>query len=253
MGKSRCISAGFIGFLTVKPVHVSSLRAQGPLSRSPVLSVQLGDCGPGSHLLGPPQKAALSGDPFFFHSSGGVNPPSGKKIPGRSREFCLDAPSGAARLRSQKRPGTDRAIPRLIRSAWRSQPWQPSARPSPKSYAFRGPLFLSFLGRSQSALRQKNSRPQPGILFGRAFRRGSLALAKEARDRQSDPPSYPFSLAIAALAAICSASFLLWPLPRPATSPFRSTSTKKRLSWSGPSSPVRRYFKTWPLSLWTSS
>ena len=129
MGKSRCISAGFIGFLTVKPVHASSLRAQGPLSRSPVLSVQLGDCGLGSHLLGPPQK----------------------------------------------------------------------------SCAFWGPHSLKFLGRSQSALRQKNSRPQPGILFGRAFRRGSLALAKEARDRQSVSPSYPFSLAIAALAAICSA------------------------------------------------
>ena len=124
---------------------------------------------------------------------------------------------------------------------------------APKSCAFRGTHSLKFLGRSKSALRQKNSRPQPGILFERTFRRGSLALAKEARDRQSVSPPYPFNLAIAALAAICSASFLLWPLPRPATSPFRSTSTKKRLSWSGPSSPVKRYFSTWPLSRWTNS
>ncbi len=124
---------------------------------------------------------------------------------------------------------------------------------APESSAFRGPRFSSILGRSKSALRQKNSRPKPRILFGRALRRGSLPLAKEAWDRRSTPPPYPFNLAIAALAAICSASFLLCPLPRPATSPFRSTSTKKRLSWSGPSSPVRRYFKTWPLSRCTSS
>ena len=38
----------------------------------------------------------------------------------------------------------------------------------------------------------------------------------------------------AALAAICSASFLLCPSPEPTGYPFRSTSTKKRLAWSGP-------------------
>ena len=119
---------------------------------------------------------------------------------------------------------------------------------APKSSAFRGTPFLSILGRAEPALRQENSRHMPGILLERAIRRGSLPLAKEA-----PLAGYPPSFAMAALAAICSASFLLWPLPEPTGSPFRSTSTKKRLSWSGPSSPVRRYFSTWPLSRWTSS
>ena len=56
---------------------------------------------------------------------------------------------------------------------------------------------------------------------------------KVAWDRREASSALSFNLAIAALAAIRSASFLLCPLPRPATSPFRSTSTKKRLSWSG--------------------
>ena len=53
-------------------------------------------------------------------------------------------------------------------------------------------------------------------------------------------PFYLFSSSIAALADICSASFLLRPLPCPTLLPLRVTSTKKRLLWSGPSSPVRR-------------
>ena len=64
--------------------------------------------------------------------------------------------------------------------------------------------------------------PEPG---GASLFRGAGPL---------QPPSFP----IAALAAICSASFLLRPCPLPTGVPFRSTSTKKRLSWSGPSSPT---------------
>ena len=45
---------------------------------------------------------------------------------------------------------------------------------------------------------------------------------------------------IAALAAACSASFLLRPSPFPAGVPLRSTSTRNTLAWSGPLSPVRR-------------
>ena len=120
-----------------------------------------------------PEKLRFSGFPYLFNPQAGRARLPARKFPAFSRKFCLDAPFGAARLRSQKRPKLD------------------------------------------------------------GFQ----------------PPSF----AMAALAAICSASFLLWPLPEPTGVPFRSTSTKKRLSWSGPSSPVRRYFSTWPLSRWTSS
>ena len=92
-----------------------------------------------------PKSSAFRG-PRFSQSSGGVNPPSGKKIPGQSREFCLDAPFGAARFRSQKRPGTDGALLRLIPSTWRLQPWPPSARPPPKAPLSGDPVSLHSSG-----------------------------------------------------------------------------------------------------------
>ena len=118
-----------------------------------------------------------------------------------------------------------------------------------KAPLFRVPLPFQSSGGQSPPSGKKISGFQPEILLGRAVWRGSLSLAKEAELDGFQPPSF----AMAAFAAICSASFLLWPLPEPTGVPFRSTSTKKRLSWSGPSSPVRRYFSTWPLSRWTSS
>ena len=157
----------------------------------------------------------------------------------------MRAPFGAARFRSQKRPNWT-AFSRLA-SQWRLSP--PFVRPPQKSSAFPGSLIFQSSGGQSPPSGKKISGFQPEILLGRAVRRGSLSLAKEAELDGFQPPSF----AMAAFAAICSASFLLWPLPEPTGVPFRSTSTKKRLSWSGPSSPVRRYFSTWPLSRWTSS
>lgn len=47
------------------------------------------------------------------------------------------------------------------------------------------------------------------------------------------------SIATAAFAAACSASFLLRPSPAPSVSPFRHTSISKSLAWSGPLSVIR--------------
>ena len=58
-------------------------------------------------------------------------------------------------------------------------------------------------------------------------RGGSLALTKEAEHLAM---FQPFSFSMAALAAFCSASFLLRPLPWPMGVPFRSTSTEKILA-----------------------
>ena len=161
------------------------------------------------------------------------------------RNFGLRAPFGAARFRSQKRPSwTAFSHPA---SQWRLSP--PFVRPPQKSSAFPGSHIFQSSGGQSPPSGKKISGFQPEILLGRAVWRGSLSLAKEAELDGFQPPSF----AMAAFAAICSASFLLWPLPEPTGVPFRSTSTKKRLSWSGPSSPVRRYFSTWPLSRWTSS
>ena len=41
------------------------------------------------HLLGLPKKASLFRDPCPFQSSGGINPPSGKKIPGQRPGILL--------------------------------------------------------------------------------------------------------------------------------------------------------------------
>ena len=177
-------------------------------------------------------KAPLSGAPFLS-ILGRSKSALRQKFPAKAANFVWTRPS--ARLASaRKGPGTDGALLRLIPSTWRLQPWPPSARPPPKAPLSGDPVSLHSSG-GVNPPSGKNSRPKPRILFGRALRRGSLPLSQRAWDRRSTPPPYPFNLAIAALAAICSASFLLCPLPRPATSPFRSTSTKKRLSWSGPS------------------
>ena len=142
--------------------------------------------------------------------------------------------------------GTADGLSRPV-SQWRLSP--PFARPPQKSSAFPGTLSFEILRRAKPAFRQEISR-SPAKKF--AWTRHSARLASAPQEAELDgfqPPSF----AMAAFAAICSASFLLCPLPAPTGVPFRSTSTKKRLSWSGPSSPVRRYFSTWPLSRWTSS
>ena len=163
------LSAGNFAW-TRHSARLASARKRGRTGR--LSAAQLRDGGLGRRLLGRPRKAPLFRVPLFFNPQAGRARLPARKFPAFSRKFCLDAPFGAARFRSQ-----------------------------------------------------------------------------EAELDGFQPPSF----AMAALAAICSASFLLWPLPEPTGVPFRSTSTKKRLSWSGPSSPVRRYFSTWPLSRWTSS
>ena len=61
---------------------------------------------------------------------------------------------------------------------------------------------------------------------------------KHRQDVGTGAHSRTFSSALQA--AICSASFLVLPLPRPETSPLMSTSKVKVLSWSGPLSSTRR-------------
>ena len=66
---------------------------------------------------------------------------------------------------------------------------------------------------------------------------GAAARSRsQKRRRRGHSPSVSFP--IAALAAICSASFLLRPWPWPMGTPFRSTSTEKILAWSGPWAPM---------------
>ena len=76
----------------------------------------------------------------------------------------------------------------------------------------------------------------------RARRRGSSPhpASSTARPLSQGPQPSARSLAMAALAAFCSASFLLRPSPAPMGFPSRSTSTEKTLAWSGPLSPMRR-------------
>ena len=70
--------------------------------------------------------------------------------------------------------------------------------------------------------------------------RSCLAAARSrSQKRRSGSGGYlAFSFSIPALAAICSASFLLRPFPWPMGWPLRSTSTEKILAWSGPSEPM---------------
>ena len=73
---------------------------------------------------------------------------------------------------------------------------------------------------------------RPGLRPGRSLtpEPGGASLFRE---RPLQPPSFP----IAALAAICSASFLLRPCPLPTGVPFRSTSTKSACRGPDPPRP----------------
>ena len=51
-----------------------------------------------------PRKAVLFREPHQFKSSGGINPPSGKKIPGLWPGILLGRAQGAAHFRSQEAP-----------------------------------------------------------------------------------------------------------------------------------------------------
>ena len=70
-----------------------------------------------------------------------------------------------------------------------------------KAPLFRVPLSFQSSGGQSPPSGKKISGFQPEILLGRAIRRGSLPLAKEAELDGFQPPSF----AMAALAAVCSA------------------------------------------------
>lgn len=75
------------------------------------------------------------------------------------------------------------------------------------------------------------------------------ALMRAARMRHKKSHVYVFQIPIssnASFAAACSAFFLLLPTPAPITLLFKCTSTLKCLSWSGPLSLTRTYFKLSP-------
>ena len=161
-----------------------------------------------------------------------------------SRKFCLDAPFGAARFPSQEAELDGFQPPSFAMAALAA-----ICSAAPEKLRFSGfpCLFNPQAGRARLPARKFPA-------FSRKFCLDAPFGAARFPSQEAELDGFqPPSFAMAALAAICSASFLLWPLPEPTGVPFRSTSTKKRLSWSGPSSPVRRYFSTWPLSRWTSS
>ena len=72
-----------------------------------------------------PEKLRFSGFPCLFNPQAGRARLPARKFPAFSRKFCLDAPFGAARFRSQKRPNWT-AFSRPA-SRWRLSP--PSVRP----------------------------------------------------------------------------------------------------------------------------
>ena len=115
-------------------------------------------------------------------------------------------------------------------SAGSAPPWRPSARPLPEKLCFSGnPIILN--PRAESIRPPARKFPASGREFCLDAPKARLTFVRKR------PRCHAFgfdSFAMAALAAICSASFLLCPSPEPTGSPFRSTSTKKRLAWSGP-------------------
>ena len=72
-----------------------------------------------------PEKLRFSGFPYFCNPQAGRARLPARKFPAFSRKFCLDAPFGAARFRSQKRPNWT-AFSRPA-SQWRLSP--PFVRP----------------------------------------------------------------------------------------------------------------------------
>ena len=72
-----------------------------------------------------PEKLRFSGFPCLFNPQAGRARLPARKFPAFSRKFCLDAPFGAARFRSQKRPNWT-AFSRPA-SQWRLSP--PFVRP----------------------------------------------------------------------------------------------------------------------------
>ena len=121
-----------------------------------------------------PEKLRFSGFPYFFNPQAGRARLLARKFPAFGRKFCLDAPFGAARFCSQKRPNWT-AFSRPA-SQWRLSP--PSAWPSQKSSAFPGsPIFL-ILRRAEPAFRQENFRLSAGN-FAWTRRSARLASARK--------------------------------------------------------------------------
>ena len=208
-------------------------------------AAQLRNGGLSRHLLGRPRKAPLFRVPLFFQSSGGQSPPSGKKISGFWPKILLGRAIRRGSLLLAKEAELDGFQPPSFAMA----AFAAICLAVPEKLRFSGfPYFFN----PQAGRARLPARKFPA--FSRKFCLDAPFGAARFRSQEAELDGFqPPSFAMAALAAICSASFLLWPLPEPTGVPFRSTSTKKRLSWSGPSSPVRRYFSTWPLSRWTSS
>ena len=72
-----------------------------------------------------PEKLRFSGFPYLFNPQAGRARLPARKFPAFGRKFCLDAPFGAARFRSQKRPNWTA----FSRPASQSRLSPPSARP----------------------------------------------------------------------------------------------------------------------------
>ena len=119
-----------------------------------------------------------------------------------------------------------------------------------KAPLFRVPLPFQSSGGQSPPSGKKISGFQPEILLGRAVRRGSLPLARGRTGRLSAAQLRDGGLGRHLFGLFFAVAFTG---AHGGAVQVQSTSTKKRLSWSGPSSPVRRYFSTWPLSRWTSS
>ena len=111
-------------FLLEGAVRRGSLSlARGRTGR--LSAAQLRNGGFRRHLFGRPRKAPLFRVPLFFNPQAGRARLPARKFPAFSRKFCLDAPFGAARIRSQKRPNWT-AFSRPA-SQWRLSP--PFVRP----------------------------------------------------------------------------------------------------------------------------
>ena len=116
------LSAGNFAW-TRRSARLAFARKRGRTGR--LSAAQLRNGGFRRHLFGRPRKAPLFRVPLFFNPQAGRARLPAKKFPAFSRKFCLDAPFGAARFRSQKRPNWTA----FSRPASRWRPWPPSARP----------------------------------------------------------------------------------------------------------------------------
>ena len=108
---------------TRRSARLAFARKRGRTGR--LSAAQLRNGGFRRHLFGRPRKAPLFRVPLFFNPQAGRAHLPARKFPAESRKFCLDAPFGAARFRSQKRPNWT-AFSRPT-SQWRLSP--PFVRP----------------------------------------------------------------------------------------------------------------------------